>query len=92
MTRATPKARRWFAVEDADGTLRTTHDSRKGAEFFVVYPGDRIVECMPVPRVTVRKIEYPLSEVLVNGARVYVAGTAIADGIARDLRRALRGK
>lgn len=87
MTPARPKpGRYWVVVSDA-GELCAIADTRYGAEPWV-QAGDRIVECVPMPRV---KTVNALS-VSVNGVQIWIGNTATATSIARDLRRALRGK
>lgn len=82
--RARPKpGRYWVVVSDA-GELCAIADTRYGAEPWV-QAGDRIVECVPMPRVSARD-----GAVSVNGT-VVCFGLEDAPGFARDLRRALKG-
>lgn len=95
--RARPKpGRYWVVVSDA-GELCAIADTRYGAEPWV-QAGDRIVECVPMPRVRVVETYDEIGQwftVTVNGAAIEGLGTTFkedATKAARDLRRALRGK
>ncbi len=95
--RARPKPGLMFAVLGPDGFVDAVARDRASADRYAL-TGHTIVECVPMPRVTFRRL--PENEdawekfvVSVNGVDVIWFDFAMdAHRAARDLRRALRGK
>ena len=79
-----------MVVSDA-GELCAIADTRYGAEPWV-QAGDRIVECVPMPRVTLKHGKFGTLTLKINGVEVVNGMQAGMWQLARDLRRALRGK
>lgn len=83
-----------MVVSDA-GELCAIADTRYGAEPWV-QAGDRIVECVPMPRVATEFCGMSWGEeqyaVMINGLSLLSGSKSYAMRTARDLRRALRGK
>ena len=103
--RARPKPGRYWVVQDGEAVYTAADTREEAIEFGAwrdrVYPYSgphRIIECVPMPRVTFRRL--PENEdawekfvVSVNGVDVIWFDFAMdAHRVARDLRRALRGK
>lgn len=86
MTRA--RARRWFVDEHGHAW-----DLRRDADLSARLSGGTFVECIPVPRVTVREDTKLHLSVLLNGEFVRAFNDReLAKNYATALRRALRGK
>lgn len=96
--RARPKPGRYWVVEDDEPFVWSAFDNREHAALDAARLGAHVVECVPMPRVRVGTIYGPNGldyfVVLINGARTGEAyrQRSVATNLARDLRRALRGK
>ena len=76
-------------VLEAGRMIGVGHTVRQASEWAAA--GHNVVECVPMPRVT-RRTQNEWSTVLVNGIEVFDGPVINATNLARDLRRALRGK
>lgn len=91
MTRATPKARRFWISVAGNGNVQGWWPQRP-AKHEQHGKSVHIVECIPVPRVTVREDTKLHLSVLLNGEFVRAFNDrAVAVNYAKALRRALRG-
>ncbi len=84
--RARPKPGRYYVHINGSGIAIDASTNRSSLEMFRA-AADTIVECVPMPRVRVVD-----GAVVVNGRTIATVGDAYAELVARDLRRALRGK
>ena len=82
---------RYFVVVDADGYGMCVATHRQDAERHTG-PNETVVECIAMPRVRVVS-DWTVCRVTVNGVSVLTTEhEETAKHLARDLRRALRGK
>lgn len=94
--RKRPKPGRYWVVTYDDGRPFDCFSTRENAKREAEYSGSGIVECAPMPRVRVAwygdAYGDELYEVTINGVSITVQPIQEAKKLARDLRRALRGK
>jgi len=86
-----PVGGRYYVVVGADGMAR---DVGTGTSDIIgrTLPDERIVECVAMPRVRAQCVNATGSIVCVNGIEVFSGDHGAVHDLARDLRRALRGK
>lgn len=90
MTRARPKPGRYWVVLEAGRMIGVGHTVRQASEWAAA--GHNVVECVPMPRVTLKHGKFGTLTLKINGVEVVNGMQAGMWQLARDLRRALRGK
>jgi len=88
--RARPKPGRYWVVLEAGRMIGVGHTVRQASEWAAA--GHNVVECVPMPRVRSQCVNATDSIVCVNGIEVFSGDHGAVHDLARDLRRALRGK